>query len=147
MQPRQGGLSGSVFLFIATLFTLCITIRARRHFTHATHDSDLLSALGHGVPRVALAIQGRSADAEEWIKLYSDMHARDRVSLFFLTFDEAAKCPPGVFCYHRPGTTWSQGRNELGLRIFQREEETGEQFKYWAFHDSDTYALDCWVCR
>jgi hypothetical protein len=78
---------------------------------------------------------------------YSEMRTSESVTLFFLTYDEPTTCPAGIFCYHRSNSTWAQGRNELAKRIFQKEEEGRDRIKYWAFHDSDSDILDCWVCR
>jgi hypothetical protein len=147
MHPRASCPSGQLPLLLAVLCTFCLTGSARRHFSHATHDSTLVQSSEHGSPRVALALQGKSADVAKWVTLYSEMRTNESVSLFFLTYDEPAACPPGIFCYHHPESTWAQGRNELARRIFQKEEEAQQRFKYWAFHDTDTIRLDCWVCK
>jgi hypothetical protein len=154
MAPLHAWCSPHHFLFLATLPTLWLTTCARHHLNHPRHanalaedDPTLALSSEYQAPRVAMAIQGRRADAERWIALHSEMRSNESVSLFFLTFDEAATCPPGIFCYHNPKTTWSQGRNELARRIFLKEEETQQKFKYWSFHDSDTLGIDCWVCR
>ncbi len=147
MQPPSKGPSVRVHIFAAFVCTLSLGASGRRHSTFAQHDTALRQSPRYGIPRVALAVQGRSVDVDKWITLYSEMRTNGSVSLFFLTYDEPITCPPGIFCYHSSNSTWAQGRNELARKILNNEEEELQRFKYWAFHDTDTIALDCWVCR
>lgn len=142
------------FLFAATLSTFCLKACARQHSNRPRHSStlaedgpDLVLSSEFRSPRVALAVQGKRTDADKWIALTQEMRCNESVSLFFLTYDEPATCPLGIFCYHFSNTTWTEGRNVLARKIFQEEEEIGQTFKYWSFHDADTIGLDCWVCR
>jgi hypothetical protein len=99
------------------------------------------------MPRVALAVQGKKEGMQAWIDTYGQMRSNARVALFLLTYDSPQACSVGIFCYCYPNTTWTVGRNKLAKKIMRVEEESGQKFKYWAFHDADTWDLHCSVCR
>ncbi len=102
---------------------------------------------GYRTDRVALAIQGKKVDLQRWIGLYEQMRSKDSVTLHFVSYDSPHKCPTGMVCHFLPNSTWSMGRNELARRILQSEAASGLKYKYWAFHDADTWDLHCSVCR
>jgi hypothetical protein len=101
----------------------------------------------YATPQIALAVQGSSKDMQTWIILYGRMRSKDRVSLFLLSFDSPFECPLEIACTYHPNSTWTMGRNELARMIHGTEEAAGHKYKYWAFHDADTWDLHCSVCR
>jgi hypothetical protein len=75
------------------------------------------------------------------------MYLKDSVTLFLLTFDTFYKCPAHIICIHDPHSTWTSGRNALAKEISRSEEAAGKKYKYWSFHDADTWDLSCERCR
>jgi hypothetical protein len=114
-------------------------------------------AIGHGAmddllqayrsSKVAISVQGRVTDLHLWMLLYKQMYSKADVELFLLSYDQPYKCPAHIYCYYFPNSTWTTGRNALARKIYEREQDTGRAYKYWGFHDADTWDLSCVACR
>lgn len=97
--------------------------------------------------QVAIAVQGKVDGLNLWMSVYEKMQSRFNVDLFLLSYDRPYKCPSHIYCFYFPNSTWTTGRNALARKIYGREQQSDRTYKYWAFHDSDTWDLACVVCR
>ncbi len=147
MASHMAGYPHSPSLSAAIIATFCLTATAQGPTASPSQAPALALPSDYRLPRVALAVQGKREDLQRWIALYGQMQSKDDVTLFLLSYDSPYKCPLSILCYYYPNSTWTTGRNELARRMYQSEEESGQKYKYWAFHDADTWDLDCWVCR
>lgn len=97
--------------------------------------------------QVAISAQGRVDDLNRWMTLYERMQSRKDVALFLLSYDRPYKCPAHIHCFYFPNSTWTTGRNALARKIYAREQQSDRKYKYWGFHDADTWDLACVACR
>lgn len=102
---------------------------------------------GYHPDKVAISVQGKINDLHLWMTLYNAMDSRKNVGLYLLSYDQPYKCPAHMYCYYFPNSTWTTGRNALAQKIYQTEQATGRTYKYWCFHDADTWDLSCVACR
>jgi hypothetical protein len=131
----------------AGVMTLFLSVCAHRVAAAPTQLPALVLPSDYSRPRVALTVQGKSEDMQMWMSIYEEMRSKERLTLFLLSYDSPLACPLDIFCYYYPNTTWTTGRNELARKIITTEEESMQKYKYWAFHDADTWDLRCAVCR
>eukprot|EP00884_Botryococcus_braunii_P011378 jgi/Botrbrau1/20240/Bobra.31_1s0033.1 len=101
---------------------------------------------GYHPAKVAVSVQGKVDELQLWMMLYGAMSSRNNVGLYLLSYDKPYKCPAHMHCFYFPNSTWTTGRNALAQKIYQTEQGTGHSYKYWCFHDADTWDLSCVAC-
>ena len=96
--------------------------------------------------KIALATEGRATEVAEWYRMLSIMENKNHAVLFLLSYDNPIDpmiCNnETVICLHKPGSTWTSGRNELARSITQFQDKHRHHFKYWLMGDQDMAKLD-----
>ena len=99
--------------------------------------------------KIAIAVQGKVTELNDWITVWNLMKMHSNVSsLFLLSYDIEIndfynKYDNNIIYIHKPNTTWTSGRNSLLMKIHHEEERKQIGYKYLLFADSDMLFFTC----
>lgn len=126
-------ISTSLLLLLSLLLSIIIICNSHTDNIHINHNN------------IAIGIQGKVSSLNEWINVYRLMKKHNNnISLFLLSYDNILyNCDNDIICIYKPNSTWTSGRNNLLISIYNNEEIIGSIYKYILFADSDMLYVNC----